>query len=84
VGCGFRPAVDRVSQFLHKSGTNAAIKHVKQRKVHTIMSFYSVFFNNVPLSYFLFMQRWNGTDIKSLVVQICDFTGDAFQGEEWV
>jgi hypothetical protein len=42
------------------------------------------FFNNVPLSYFLFMQRWNGTDIKSLVVQICDFTGDAFQGEEWV
>jgi hypothetical protein len=26
---------------------------------------------------------WNGTDVKRLLVQVCGFTGDAFQGEEW-
>jgi hypothetical protein len=26
---------------------------------------------------------WNETDVKRLLVQVCGFTGDAFQGEEW-
>ena len=29
------------------------------------------------------MKIWNGTDVNRLAMQVCDFTGDAFQGEEW-
>jgi hypothetical protein len=31
----------------------------------------------------VFVKAWNGTDVKLLVVQVCGFTGDAFQREEW-
>jgi len=31
----------------------------------------------------VFVKAWNDTDVKIFVPQVCDFTGDAFQREEW-
>lgn len=92
MGCGTRLAVSWVSESIR------LVQYICCRHVFTCLNIYiaenvaaRIRHSGLMLNFGratnktlrAFVKAWNGTDVKILVVQVCDFTGDAFQREEW-